>query len=527
MLRISALFNSGDTKGAETLLASYNTTYADMAPVKPAQQAEPKQATHQVSTKRWTKEEIDAADAIWKAEKALKGALLNKPKGFGREAQQLLLSSLEDAAVHPQGSSANIATSSDPNTEVTIDPSRREPRPYSLILDPVLAEETTTVQARRTTPAPTQSQIQTTSAHAVNSEEPTEDQIARSKLTKEVFVLKNGDLLQGGILFPQSAQIEAGYTPLQPYLHERMKTMHPPVPVLCFRRTWLLEDQARWQRPRTESEKKKAKLAPNSALPTDLTMEYVDFNDTTDHFIEYVEFVYGWSVYAERFKALKTRCIKLKVKSNCWMLALRYFVKVVEGVMTETPNGIVPNAAELQVKLMEEALDAVAQFEERQFKGDNPYAPGGKRQFHDPSTNVLRSGESDSSANTKASTSTTAPAPTPAPPADDRNAPETSGGRERGGNRNRGGRGGGGRGGRGNRRGRSRDFNSRDNYSRDNYSRDSYNRDHYSRDSYRGGRGRDYSRSPDRRRYHDDRNRSDRRDSPNRGNRDNRRGGRE
>lgn len=96
-------------------------------------------------------------------------------------------------------------------------------------------------------------------------------------------------------------------------------------------------------RPQTNSEKKKAKLVPNSDLPQDLLMEYVDFNDLADLFIEYVD-LYGWDLHAKRFIELKDCTINLKRTTNCWMLALRYFLKVLEGVMTPNLNNIIANA---------------------------------------------------------------------------------------------------------------------------------------------------------------------------------------
>lgn len=313
----------------------------------------------------------------------------------------------------------------------------------------------------------------------LEEQEPTQAQLARSQLSKEVIVLRNGDKLQGGMVFPVVAvQIKAGFIPLQPHLDERMRAMHPPLPVSCFTRPWLLQDQTNWQRPRTDAEKKKAKLTPNSNLPNDFLMLNGEFPDICDLFIDYTGIVYGWTLFAEQFTGLRDITLKLKWKTGCWMLALRYFIKVIDGVMTETPEGVVPNAGELQQKLLQEAIDDVTAFAEHQFKLENPYVPGGNWAGINPKNNKPKA-TPDAPAPSTPVAPPAPPAAAPAPQTEDRNQNnKNSNNRDRSGNRrNRFNRGGGG--GNGNaRRGRSRDFNP------------SY---------YRGGRDRHVSRSPDRR----------------------------
>lgn len=282
-----------------------------------------------------------------------------------------------------------------------IESTARALRPYSMVLDKPVASKIASTSKTNSSLATIQSaelaRQRTLSSTAIQNDdlmdiEPTLEQMSISRGSMEKIVLKNGDVLQGGFLFPVSGQIASGYTPLQPYLAERMAVMHPPVPIRCFNRTWLSLDQGKWMRPRTDAEKKKAKVNPNSDLPQNLLMEYVEFNDMVDLFIEYV-ILYGWTMHAERFMKLKERTINLKRTTKCWMLALRYFILVLEGVMTPSTTHTIPNAAELQVLLLEEAKTTVENFSERLHGDKNPYVVGGKKEKYSPITGELKEDE--------------------------------------------------------------------------------------------------------------------------------------
>lgn len=502
MNHISHLFSTGDKATAAALLDAYNDKYPDMRPVKPNVPVNPSkvyfhriQDHDRVLALRAKKEELERAfeDESAKAEHAITSAANQADTGSVRDQPPM---------------------------------TARTP-PLDLILDPVSAAHATAGGQAADRPAISREVAELargfTSSSTDNTpqeREPTQAQLAQSRLSKEVITLRNGDKLQGGRVFPVvAAQIEAGFIPLQPHLDERMQAMSPPVPVSCFTRPWLLQDQAKWQRPRTEAEKKKAKLTPNSDLPSDFLMLHGKFPDIADLFIEYVGVVYGWTLFAEQFTGLRDITVKLKRKTGCWMLALRYFIKVIEGVMTLTPDGVVPNAGELQQNLLQEALDDVTQFGERVFKLENPYVPGGDRVAINPSNKEPKVDTTATPETPAAPVATPAPAQSTSQPEDrNQNNNQNNNRRNRGGNGGNGGHGGnGGNGGnrfrgnrggdRGGRRGRSRDFNP------------DYNR--YSRDRY--------SRSPDRRRFvdwHEDRGR-DCRDSPDRSNRGGRRGGQE
>lgn len=164
-----------------------------------------------------------------------------------------------------------------------------------------------------------------------------------------------------------------------------MEKMYPPVPLHCFRKHWLLLDQAKWMRPRTEAKRKKAKIAPNSNLPCNLMMPYVEFGDTMDLFILYVKF-YGWSTHAEGFESLKKKTIEIKVETECWMLALRYCLMVLEGVMTPNSDKSVANAGVFQETLYAKARQAVENRTKHDSGHENPYLPGGKKAGLSPIT---------------------------------------------------------------------------------------------------------------------------------------------
>lgn len=391
----------------------------------------------------------------------------------------------------------------------------RDSRPYSMVLDEPVASNIQSGSGQNQFPAAVQAatlvERNTIQPMDIDNEdltqrEPTLEQMAASRLNMSPIVLQNGDVLQGGFLFPLTSQIASGYTPLQPYLEERLMVMHPPVPIRCFDRTWLALDQAKWMRPRTEAEKKKAKLAPNSDLPQDLLMEYVEFNDLVDLFIEYVA-LHGWTKHAERFGELKYRTIALKRSTNCWMLALRYFLKVLEGVMTPSTDKIIANAGELQVILLEEAKTVVENFSERSAGVKNPYVPGGKKEHLSPITGQPKVEDSTTAKPAPTPTTTDTPVAAPNPVADNSANNDNNRNANRGNRRpNRGGRGG--RGGRNNYRG--------------NNNRGGNQRSDSNRDSYRDRDER--SRSPPRRQFDRyDRNDRYRQDSP----RARRRGGRD
>lgn len=112
-------------------------------------------------------------------------------------------------------------------------------------------------------------------------------------------------------------------------------------------------------------------------------------------FIKYIDEEYKRPKAAEMFRRHKANVVQIKRGTKCWMVVLRYCMKVRMLVMTvKTGEGgrrEMADAGWWHEDLLREAKEDADANDERRFI-DNPYVAGGEKEHLDPSTGQAKQG---------------------------------------------------------------------------------------------------------------------------------------
>ncbi|KAH9813660.1 hypothetical protein DFH28DRAFT_896056 [Melampsora americana] len=214
--------------------------------------------------------------------------------------------------------------------------------------------------------------------------------ITRERAEEE---LEEGEETEGGITYRIGKPINnSSLLPLTPYFEIRMRTLKAYIPLTVF-------DASRIERDQRATGKKKIKtlkelqeddssatypgLVPNE----ELLMTYGFWVNAMDLFIRYLEKEYERPKAAKIFLRHKENVVMIKRTTKCWMVALRYDMKVRKG---GDGRKTMEDAGYLHEDLLREAKEDADAAGERCYT-DNPYVPGGGKENVDPVTGLLNS----------------------------------------------------------------------------------------------------------------------------------------
>lgn len=228
------------------------------------------------------------------------------------------------------------------------------------------------------------------------------------------LVLKNGDVVENGRLLvaDTSEEMEKGLTQLSPVLTQWLKTFKSYIPLTTFNKYFLADDHAEWSRRKAPSE---SRIEDGSASlrvygghppPEELTMQFEEWIDCMALFIQYVAEA-GWETLAKRFDGHRLVVMAIR-DSYGWMIALRYCVRLRQGVMKETMDNRIKNFSVLQTAILEDAKLVADAYQEKAYR-TNPYATGGPLAHLNPLTGLPRTSTSTASTSKK----NTVPSSTP------------------------------------------------------------------------------------------------------------------
>ncbi|EGF98617.1 uncharacterized protein MELLADRAFT_95544 [Melampsora larici-populina 98AG31] len=209
---------------------------------------------------------------------------------------------------------------------------------------------------------------------------------------KGTLEMKNGDIIHNGrILKSGNAQMKESLAPLSPGLTIILKNLLSYIQLTVFDEEWLVKDQKAWSSRTTKSDKKEsgeARIYGGEAPVEELTIDFEVWGDCMELFCSHLT-ACGWKPMTDRFEGHIAVVKKLR-KDFGWMVALRYFRLVRQGVMRETVDKSIGNYAELQETLLVEAKTTAESYNERHYK-TNPYAPGKPKANICPLTNKSKS----------------------------------------------------------------------------------------------------------------------------------------
>lgn len=228
-------------------------------------------------------------------------------------------------------------------------------------------------------------------------------------MKKGRLVLRNGDVVENGrlLIADTTEEMGKGLTPLSPLLTQWMKTFKSYIPLTTFNRYFLADDQTEWSRRKAPSESRiedgssSLRVYGGSPPPDELTMQFEEWIDCMGLFIQYVAEA-GWQTLSERFEGHRTIVMGIQ-HSYVWMIALRYCVRLCQGIMRETMDNHIKNFSKLQTAILDEAKLAADALQERVYR-KNPYAPGGALAQLNPLSGLPKVAPSMSSRKTTATT---------------------------------------------------------------------------------------------------------------------------
>lgn len=209
------------------------------------------------------------------------------------------------------------------------------------------------------------------------------------------MVLANGDVVENGriIVLDDSKEMDKSLPHLSPVLLVYLQTFKAYIPLSVFDRTFLVEDGNAWQTRKAPSAAKimeggaTVKVYGNEPPMEELTMQYEQWLDAMTLFIKYVR-QEGWETQAERFEGHKVVVMELREKIG-WMVALRYCVRVRQGLMRMTVDKKIYNITKIQSVILDEVKQTCENNNERAYR-TNPYAPGGPKADYNPETGLPR-----------------------------------------------------------------------------------------------------------------------------------------
>lgn len=239
------------------------------------------------------------------------------------------------------------------------------------------------------------------------------------------MVLQNGDVVENGRLLvaDTTEEMEKGLPQLSPVLTHWLRTFKSYIPLTVFNKYFLIDDQTEWSRRKAPTESKiddgssSLRVYGGQPPPDELTMQFEEWIDCMNLYIKYVEEA-GWQTLAERFMGHMKVVMGLRDDYG-WMVALRYCIRIRQGVMRETIDNRIRNFSNLQTAIFEAArIQADAQHE-RAYR-TNPYATGGPLAHMNPASGLVRTSSTSNSKRTNYETPHHKPAaqtPTYAQPA--------------------------------------------------------------------------------------------------------------
>ncbi|EGG13193.1 uncharacterized protein MELLADRAFT_86767 [Melampsora larici-populina 98AG31] len=209
------------------------------------------------------------------------------------------------------------------------------------------------------------------------------------------MVLRNGDVVENGRLLvaDTSEEMEKGLPQLSPVLRHWLKTFRSYIPLTAFNKYFLIDDQTEWSRRKAPSESKiedgnaSLRVYGRQPPPDELAMQFEEWIDCMGLFIKYVADV-GWQTLAERFDGHRLVVMDLR-ESYGWMVALRYCIRIRQGVMRESVDNRIRNFSKLQSAIFE-AARLQADTQQEQAYRTNPYATGGPLAHLNPQTGLPR-----------------------------------------------------------------------------------------------------------------------------------------
>ncbi|EGG05472.1 uncharacterized protein MELLADRAFT_88021 [Melampsora larici-populina 98AG31] len=167
---------------------------------------------------------------------------------------------------------------------------------------------------------------------------------------------------------------------LSPCFHQKMTKLKAYVPLTVFNLDWIDRDceKANQRKVKTVKELQEGDdtMTYSGLQPKDeLLLSYGEWLDHMDLFIRYVEEYYNMPKCAENFRKHRQNVIDIRRSTSCWMIALRYCIKVRKLVMQFrliAGKRVMSNAGVLHEDILRAAKDKVDSSGERSH-AENPY----------------------------------------------------------------------------------------------------------------------------------------------------------
>ncbi|EGG07120.1 uncharacterized protein MELLADRAFT_86064 [Melampsora larici-populina 98AG31] len=162
--------------------------------------------------------------------------------------------------------------------------------------------------------------------------------------------------------------------------HQRMTKLKSYVPLTVFNMDWIDRDSEKASQKKLKTVKELQEgddtMTYSGLQPKDeLLLSYGEWIDHMDLFIRYVEEYYHMPKCAENFRQHKTNVIDIRRSTSCWMVALRYCIKVRKLVMQHRMvegKCVMSNAGVLHEDILRAAKDKAESLGERSH-AENPY----------------------------------------------------------------------------------------------------------------------------------------------------------
>ncbi|EGG03927.1 uncharacterized protein MELLADRAFT_89740 [Melampsora larici-populina 98AG31] len=217
------------------------------------------------------------------------------------------------------------------------------------------------------------------------------------------LVLRKGDVVENSryLVADESDEMEKGLNQLSSVLTHWLRTFKSYIPLTAFNKLFLAGDQAKWSRRKAPTESKiedrssSLRVHGGSPPPDKLLMQFKGWINTMTLFIRYVADA-GWQTLKERFEGHRTVVIDLREHYG-WIIALRYCIRIRQGVMRDTIDGKIKNFSNLQSAIFEE-VQIVADSRQQKAYHTNPYANGGPLSSVNPMTGLPRKSPSTTAA---------------------------------------------------------------------------------------------------------------------------------
>ncbi|KAH9807714.1 hypothetical protein DFH28DRAFT_1041408, partial [Melampsora americana] len=142
------------------------------------------------------------------------------------------------------------------------------------------------------------------------------------------------EITEGGIVYRIGKPIDnLMLLPLTPYFEIRMRTLKAYVPLTIFDVNWIERDQRVIGKKKVKTLKELQEDDSSATYPglvpnEELLMTYGFWIDAIDLFAKYLEREYERPKAAKMFLRHKENVVMIKRTTKCWMVALRYDMKV-------------------------------------------------------------------------------------------------------------------------------------------------------------------------------------------------------